>query len=81
MSQPASTIPLCENCGGRQVGNLEVVSQQTVGIHPSGRALWSHPLSSLAAVVCLNCGLTKLFATQLDALRTETQKNPQDFTW
>jgi hypothetical protein len=81
MSQAASTLPPCENCGGQQVGNLEVVSQQTVGIHPVDRALWSRPLSSLNAVVCLNCGLTKFFAAQLHAIRAETQKKPQDFTW
>lgn len=81
MSQPASTMPPCENCGGQQVGNLDVVSQQAVGIHPSGRAIWSHPLSALGAVVCLNCGLTKFFATQLDAIRTEAQKKPEDFAW
>ncbi|GAA1157780.1 hypothetical protein GCM10009630_64950 [Kribbella jejuensis] len=81
MSQPASTMPPCENCGGQQVGNLEVTSQQAVGIHPIGRNLWSRPLSPLAAVACLNCGLTKLFAADLEALRKETQKNPQDFTW
>jgi hypothetical protein len=81
MSQPASTMPPCENCGGQQVGNLELVSQQTLGIHPAGRSLWSRPLSSLGAVVCLNCGLTKFFATELAAIRSESQKKPQDFTW
>lgn len=81
MSQSAPTMPPCENCGGQQVGNLDVVSQQAVGIHPTGRALWSHPLSQLAAVVCLNCGLTKLFATALDAIRSEAQEKPKDFIW
>lgn len=81
MSQSASTMPPCENCGGQQVGNLDVVSQQAVGIHPTGRALWSRPLSPLAAVVCLNCGLTKLFASDLEAIRKEAQNKPHDFTW
>ncbi|GAA3151910.1 hypothetical protein JOF29_002474 [Kribbella aluminosa] len=81
MSQPASTLPPCTSCGGQQIGNLEVISQYTVGIHPAGRSLWKRPLSTLSAVACLNCGLTTFFAGQLDALRTETQKKPQDFLW
>lgn len=75
------SLPQCENCGGQQVGNLDVVSQQLIGIHPAGRSLWVRPLSTLSAVVCLNCGLTKLFAAQLDDLRAEAQKKPDDFAW
>ncbi|MFD7160941.1 hypothetical protein ACFV9C_40600 [Kribbella sp. NPDC059898] len=81
MSQAAPTLPPCVSCGGQQIGNLEVISQQAVGIHPIGRSLWKRPMSSLSAVVCLNCGLTSLFAGQLDAIREEVQKKPQDFLW
>lgn len=81
MSQAAPTLPPCASCGGQRIGNLEVISQQAVGIHPSSRSLWRRPLSSLSAVVCLNCGLTTLYAGDLAAIREEAQKKPEDFLW
>ena len=79
--EPARSLPPCENCGGPQVGGLDVVSQHGVGIHPTARTLWSRPLSGLNAVVCLNCGLTKLFTSHLAKLREEADKHPDDFSW
>lgn len=74
-------LPPCELCGGRQVGNLSVVSQYHVGIHPAGRQLWGKPLSRLSAVTCLTCGHTKMFATDLDKIRAEATKRPGAFRW
>ncbi len=77
----APRLPPCENCGGSQVGNLEVVSSYHVGLHTVGRTMMWSPLSSLNAVVCLSCGLTKLFAGNLGKLREEAQKHPERFGW
>ncbi|MGZ0152735.1 hypothetical protein ACXJJ3_37150 [Kribbella sp. WER1] len=30
-----ATLPACASCGGQQIGNLEVISQQAVGLHPA----------------------------------------------
>lgn len=79
--QPPSSFPPCENCGGVQVGNLSVKSHYHVGLHPTGKQLWSSPLSDLNAVVCLGCGLTKFFAAHLEAVRRESSKHPERFIW
>jgi hypothetical protein len=63
------------------VGNFDVVSQHHVGVHPSGRALWAQPLSGLSAVLCLQCGHTKLFAADVAKIREETEKHPERFAW
>lgn len=74
-------LPPCELGGGRQIGNLAVMSQHHVGIHPAGRALWMVPLSRLSAVTCLTCGHTELFATDLHKIREEVDKHPERFRW
>ncbi|MGI5220336.1 hypothetical protein [Nocardia sp. CA-290969] len=74
-------LPPCELCGGRQIGNLAVMGQHHVGIHPAGRTLWMSPLSRLSAVTCLTCGHTKLFAMNLEKIRAEATQNPERFRW
>lgn len=73
--------PPCGNCGGPQVANLGLTSHYHVGLHPLGRNLWSQPLSRLQAVVCLNCGLTTFFASDLAKLREAAQQHPDWFSW
>jgi hypothetical protein len=68
-------------CGGPQIGNLDLVSQHHVGVHPRGRRLWAQPLSTLSAVLCLRCGHTKLFAAELPKIQEEAEKHPERFTW
>lgn len=80
-AHPAPQLPPCELCGGPQVGNLGVKSHYHVGIHPHGRQLWSKPLSTLSAVVCLHCGHTKLFADDLAKVRDEAERHPDRFVW
>lgn len=75
----AQRHPRCELCGGQQVGNLGVGGQ--VGIHPNGRVQWGPPLSNLHAVLCLQCGYTKLFAAQLSKVQSEAKNHPERFTW
>lgn len=72
------TLPPCESCGGTQVGDLSV---KGVGMHPARKTLWGQPLTGLTAVVCLNCGLTKLLASQLAAVRSEASEHPENFRW
>jgi hypothetical protein len=74
-------IPPCEACGGQRVGNFDVVSNSHVGLHPAGKTLWARPLSGLAGVVCLTCGLTSFYAADLAAIRIEAQKSPHLFGW
>ena len=80
-SPPAPRLPPCPSCRGQLIGNLGVVSQYGVGVHPHGRTLWSKPLSGLDAVVCLNCGQAMLFAAELMKLRQEAQQHPERFNW
>ncbi len=80
-SPPAPRLPPCPICQGQQVGNLGVVSQYGVGVHPHARALWAKPLSGLNAVVCLNCGHATLFAAEPAKLRQEAQQHPERFSW
>ncbi len=79
--QPPAQLPQCELCGGTQIGNLDLASQYPVGVHPAGRQMWAKPLSSLHAVLCLGCGHTKLFASELERVRKEAAKHPERFTW
>ena len=74
-------LPPCEDCGGIQVGNLKVTSQQYVGLHPAGRTLWSRPMFGLYAAVCLNCARVKLFAGNVEKLRESSREHPDWFTW
>lgn len=74
-------LPPCPLCQGRQVGNLGLMSQYAVGLHPRGRNLWARPLSGLAATVCLNCGHTMFVADELPKLRAEAEQHPERFTW
>ncbi|GAA3990281.1 hypothetical protein GCM10022247_06180 [Allokutzneria multivorans] len=78
---PPSRLPQCELCGGTQVGNLGLVSGHHVGIHPHARTLWARPLSTLNAVVCLQCGHTKFFAADLAEIQKEAREHPERFTW
>ena len=80
-AHPPSQLPRCELCGGPQIGNLSLVSQYHVGVHPNGRQLWAQPLSSLSVVLCLGCGHTKLFASELTKVREKAEKHPEWFTW
>lgn len=77
MNRPPS-LPRCELCGGTQVGNLTVMG---AGMNPNGRMAWANPTSMLTAVVCLQCGNTKLFAADLDRVRAEAQSHPERFSW
>lgn len=77
----AGRIPPCAACGGQRVGNLDLTGAYQVGLHPSGKTLWARPLSTLNAVVCLNCGLTSFYATDLGDIRTEAQQSPHLFSW
>ncbi|BDD84074.1 hypothetical protein TPB0596_38370 [Tsukamurella pulmonis] len=72
------SLPRCELCGGTQVGNLSVPG---AWLNPNGRTARVTTLSRLAAVVCLQCGNTTLFATDLDKVRREAQAHPERFTW
>lgn len=78
---PPSRLPACELCGGPQIGNLGLVTQQHVGIHPNARMLGAKPLSTLSAIVCLSCGHTKFFAAELAKVREEAEKHPERFMW
>ncbi|WP_157183023.1 hypothetical protein [Sciscionella marina] len=78
---PPSRLPQCHLCGGQQIGNLGVVSQHHVGIHPNSRSLWAQPLSALNAFVCLGCGHTTLYAAELPKVREEAAKHPDRFMW
>ncbi len=78
---PPSRLSRCELCGGTQIGNLNVVSQYPVGVHPEGRQMWAKPLSPLNAVLCLECGHTKLFASDLTRIQNTAAKHPERFTW
>ncbi|WP_454199789.1 hypothetical protein [Nocardia sp. Marseille-Q1738] len=80
-AHPPPRIPQCELCGGPQIGNLRLVSQYHVGIHPNSRNLWAKPLSALNAVMCLRCGHTMFFAAELAKVQEEAEKHPERFTW
>lgn len=83
MTTPAQgpRIPPCESCGGQRIGNLGLITQHHVGLHPLNKTLWARPLSGVNAVVCLNCGLVTTYASDLDKLREESQQNPELFSW
>jgi hypothetical protein len=80
-TNPPPQLPRCELCGGQQIGNLGMVSQSHVGIHPNARQVWSRPLSRLSAVVCLGCGHTKFFAAEIARIREEATEHAERFHW
>jgi hypothetical protein len=80
MPQPGPRIPPCKDCGGPRVGNLNLIGQ-TVGLHPAGKTVTWQPMSQINAVVCLQCGLTEIYAGGLENIREATQEHPEWFTW
>jgi hypothetical protein len=73
-------IPPCSACGGQRVGNIRLIGQ-VVGLQPAGKTIWTEPMSQINAVVCLNCGLTDIYAAGLDKIREAAQEHPDWFTW
>jgi hypothetical protein len=61
-SSPDPRLPLapCPECGGECV--TAQMQPHTFGVQRPGAFV--HGLSKVAAVVCLNCGLIRLYATQ-----------------
>lgn len=51
------------------------MSEHSIGIH-AFRSTFSRQLSPLTAVLCLQCGHTKLFAHRLDKVQAEVKKHP-----
>jgi hypothetical protein len=51
-------------------------------LRPPKRRLWwrSDALARVVALVCLSCGLVKLYADDLATLRAAFQEHPESFT-
>jgi hypothetical protein len=91
MSEPAprperpSGLPACEECGGRQVGNLVMPAAGTWGgllrMMPGVGRRRSSTVTGLRAFVCLGCGRVRLFADDLEQLRRDVAEHPDSYSW
>lgn len=76
----SSSYPPCEDCGGVQVGNLQLGSGQGLGLWPRGHKVRGD-LLPLMAVVCTACARVKFFVDSVHTLRDSLEKHPDWYQW
>ena len=75
-----SRFPPCEDCGGVQVGNLQLGTGNGLGLWPRGHKARGD-LLPLLAVVCTACGRVKFFVDSVHELQESMRKHPDWYTW
>ena len=80
VSGQASRFPACEDCGGVQVGNLQLGTGNGLGLWPRGQMVRGD-LLPLLAVVCTSCGRVKFFVDSVHKLQEAVEKHPDRYIW